>query len=341
MSPYCIQDCGQKQVLQSRVVTGNLFDIGDPDSEVFRRRLAESLARLAREQIWVGGSSWKYEGWLGQIYTRSNYLSRGKFSKKLFEAECLREYCETFPTVCGDFAFYQFPGESFWQKLFAQAPAGFQFTLKVPEQITCKLFPQHPRYGAQGGLVNPSFLDLFLLREAFLRPLEAHREKIAVLIFEFGAFPKNSFSDVREFVELLDPFLSGLPLHFRYAVEIRNEEFLAPEYFDCLRSHGVAHVFNAWARMPELKHQMAMPGSFTADFIVSRALLRRGRPYSRAVELFAPYTKIQDPNPEARAGLREMIERAREARRAAYIYVNNRLEGNSPSTIQAVIDPLR
>jgi uncharacterized protein YecE (DUF72 family) len=340
MSPYCIQDCGEKQVLQSRVVTGNLFDTSDPESDAFRSRLTESLARLALDRIRVGGSSWKYEGWLGQIYTRSNYLHRGRFSKKAFEAECLREYCEIFPTVCGDFAFYQFPGESFWQKLFAQTPAGFQFAFKVPEQITCKVFPPHPRYGAQGGLANPSFLDFFLLQEAFLRPLEAHQEKVAVLIFEFGAFPEGSFSDVREFVELLDPFLAALPRHFRYAVEIRNEEFLGPEYFDCLRGHGVAHVFNAWARMPELKDQLAMPGSFTADFVVSRALLRRGRPYAQAVQLFAPYTKIQDPNPEARAGLRELIERAREARRAAYIYVNNRLEGNSPGTISAVIDPL-
>jgi uncharacterized protein YecE (DUF72 family) len=137
---------------------------------------------------------------------------------------------------------------------------------------------------------------------------------------------------------LLDPFLTALPSHFRYAVEIRNEEFLESEYFDCLRSHGVAHVFNAWARMPELKDQIAIEGSFTADFVVSRALLRRGRPYAEAVQLFSPYSEIRDPNPETRAGLRELIERAREARREAYIYVNNRLEGNSPGTILAVID---
>src|ERR1700676_5312326 len=124
---YSIEDGGQKQVLQSRVVTGDLFETADPESEAFRRRLSGSLARLSRDRIWVGGSSWKYEGWLGQIYTRSNYLHRGRFSKKAFEAECLREYCEVFPTVCGDFAFYQFPAEDFWRKLFAQTPSGFQF----------------------------------------------------------------------------------------------------------------------------------------------------------------------------------------------------------------------
>lgn len=320
-------------MLQSCVSTGSLFDFPDSESAVLRN----ALNGLSGERIYIGCSSWKYEGWLDQIYTRSNYLSRGRFSKKAFETECLREYAGIFPTVCGDFAFYQFPGESFWQRLFAQTPAGFQFAFKVPEQITCKVFPSHPRYGAQGGLENPSFLDFFLLQEAFLRPLEPYARKISALIFEFGAFAKGVFSDVSEFLERLDPFLAALPRHFRYAVEIRNEDFLEPHYFRCLRSHGVAHVFNAWARMPELRDQLAIPESITADFIVSRALLRRGRPYEQAVQLFSPYTRIQDPNPEVRAALRELIERARETRRAAYIYVNNRLEGNAPATILAVV----
>jgi uncharacterized protein YecE (DUF72 family) len=322
--------------LRCELVTGNLFE--DPERESFRERLAESVARLARERIYIGTSSWKYEGWLDQIYTRSNYLHHGRFSKRAFEAECLKEYSGIFPTVCGDFAFYQFPGEDFWERLFRQAPPGFRFAFKIPEQITCRRFPTHPRYGPQAGLDNLSFLDFFLLREAFLQPLERYQDRISTLIFEFGAFAKGVFSDVREFVELLDPFLAALPRSFRYAVEIRNEEFLAPEYFECLRAHGVAHVFNAWARMPELGEQIAVPEAFTSDFLVSRALLRRGRKYEEAVRQFSPYTEIQDPNPETRAALRELIERARQARRSAYIYVNNRLEGNAPSTIMAIVD---
>ena len=52
----------------------------------------------------------------------------------------------------------------------------------------------------------------------------------------------------------------------------------------------------------------------------------------------SPYREIQDPNPEVRASLRELIDRARESRRAAYIYVNNRLEGNAPATIMGIVD---
>ncbi len=321
------------------MTTGSLFDFPDSEEQLFRRRLAESLERLSREQIWIGGSSWKYEGWLGQIYTRSNYVSRGRFSKKRFEAECLREYAEVFPTVCGDFAFYQFPSDAFWNSLFSQIPEQFQFSFKIPEEITCKLFPMHPRYGARGGSPNPSFLDSHFLESAFLRPLEPYRNRVAALILEFGAFSSDAVSSVGEFLELLDPFLARLPRHFRYAVEIRNPEFLCPEYFGCLRRHGVAHVFNAWARMPELQTQLALPGAVTSDFLVSRALLRWGRPYAEAVGLFAPYTQVQDPSPEARAGLRNLIERARRNRMQAYIYVNNRLEGNAPQTIMAVVDP--
>jgi hypothetical protein len=38
----------------------------------------------------------------------------------------------------------------------------------------------------------------------------------------------------------------ALPEGFRYAVEIRNEEYLTPQYLDVLASHNVAHALNAW-----------------------------------------------------------------------------------------------
>jgi uncharacterized protein YecE (DUF72 family) len=304
-----------------------------------REALARKLRELASEHIFVGGSSWKYQGWLGQIYSRDRYLSRGRFSRKLFEAECLREYAETFPTVCGDFAFYQFPTEEFWRRLFQHTPDNFQFAFKVPEQITCKVFPTHPRYGAQAGKENEAFLDSRVLQEMFLRPLLPHREKTALLIFEFGTFGHRSFAELAEFLDRLDPFLASLPPEFRYAVEVRNPEFLEKDYFSCLRRHGVAHVYNAWSKMPELRHQIALPDSATANFLVCRALLRHGRLYEDAVATFAPYTEIQDPNPEARESMRILIGRARENKEFFFLFVNNRLEGNAPLTILSLVEP--
>jgi uncharacterized protein YecE (DUF72 family) len=316
-------------------MVGGLFD--EPSS-FDRDGLADRLRAVAEHNIYIGGSSWKYEGWLGQIYTRERYLTRGKFSQKLFEQECLREYAETFHTVCGDFAFYQFPSDEFWKRLFQRVPGHFRFAFKIPEQITCKMFPRHARYGALASKENEGFLDSHMLQEMFLRPLLPYREKTSLLIFEFGAFGQRSFAELGEFLDRLDPFLAALPPEFRYAVEIRNPEFLEKDYFACLREHQVAHVYNAWSKMPELRSQMAIPESVTADFLVSRALLRRGRVYEDAVGLFAPYKEIQDENPEARESMRVLIGRARENKQFLFLFVNNRLEGNAPLTILSLVD---
>jgi uncharacterized protein YecE (DUF72 family) len=303
------------------------------DSTLDRAALAQQLRVLAAENVFIGTSSWKYEGWLDQIYSRDRYRTRGKFSKQRFEAECLAEYAETFPIVCGDFSFYQFPSPEFWTKLFASAPSSLRFGLKVPEEVTCEVFPKHARYGPRAGLKNESYLNADALRALFLEPLAPYAGRVAPLIFEFGS---RSTAPI-PFIDRLDQFLDSLPATFQYSVEVRNREFLAPRYFDSLRAHRVAHVFNSWTRMPPISEQAAIPGAFTADFTVVRALLRPGRAYEDAVKMFSPYDQIRDENPEAREALRALIKRMREERRAAYIYVNNRLEGNAPETIRAVI----
>jgi uncharacterized protein YecE (DUF72 family) len=305
-----------------------------PPSSFDKEGLARRLRALAERNMFIGTSSWKYGGWIDQIYTRERYFSRGKFSQRHFEAECLKEFAETFPIVCGDFSFYQFPTLEFWKKLFTTAPAPLQFALKVPEEVTVEVFPRHPRYGPRAGRGNEQYLNADAFRTLFLEPLEPHRSRIACLIFEFGARGATA----KEFVEEIVPFLEQLPQTFRYGVEVRNREYLANPYFAALKEHHAAHVFNAWTKMPPLEEQIAIPGAFTADFTVVRALLRAGRAYETAVAQFAPYNKIQDENPEGRKALRELIERMKQERRTSYIFANNRFEGNAPETIRAIVD---
>jgi uncharacterized protein YecE (DUF72 family) len=311
-----------------------LFPLNEPGT-FDRDRLRERLGALAARNIFIGGSSWKYEGWLGQIYSRSRYQVRGRFSKRLFEETCLSEYASVFPAVCGDFAFYQFPTDAFWAKLFRQTPETFRWGFKVPEQITVPTWPVHPRYGALAGRENPTFLDAALFEQAFLRALEPYRKQTGVLIFEFGTLKDRDLSD---FVQALAGFLARLPAGWMYAVEVRNAEFLKPDYFACLRAHNVTHVYNAWTRMPEIADQIAIPDSQTSELLVARALLRRGRPYEDAVRQFAPYDRVQEVNDPVRAGLRELIDIARVDGRPAFLFVNNRLEGNSPGTIVSITD---
>jgi len=99
-------------------------------------------------------------------------------------------------------------------------------------------------------------------------------------------------------------------------------------------------VFNAWTRMPDLPTQTMIDAAYTADFTVTRALLRRGRPYEEAVKSFEPYRDIQDPIPETREALRALIQKSLGAQRPSYIFVNNRLEGNAPKTIEAIVEDI-
>jgi uncharacterized protein YecE (DUF72 family) len=234
---------------------------------------------LADRCVYFGTSSWKYDGWLGSIYSQDRYLTRGKFSNAKFEQDCLSEYAETFPTVCGDLTFYQFPSDEYWAKLFDAVPDNFIFGFKVPEDITVSTWPKHARYGRRAGLANERFLDPEIFKRFFTSRLEPYGKRVGPLIFEFGTFNKSTFPTRADFIARLDPFLKALPHGFQYAVEIRNMDYLRPDYLAVLASHNVAHVFNAWTRMPSLDEQSRLPEVLTADFTVVRALLRTGRAY--------------------------------------------------------------
>jgi hypothetical protein len=47
--------------------------------------LAQSVQQLANRGYYIGTSSWKYEGWLNQLYTPAPYEYRGKVAMKRFE----------------------------------------------------------------------------------------------------------------------------------------------------------------------------------------------------------------------------------------------------------------
>jgi uncharacterized protein YecE (DUF72 family) len=233
-----------------------LFDDPAPELKI---QLADRLRHLAADRLFIGTSSWKYEGWLNQIYTPERYLTKGRFSAKRFDQECLAEFAETFSIVCGDFAFYQFPTAATWRKLFDQVPAPFQFAFKVPEEITLPTFPSLPRYGVRAGRRNPNFLSAEIMRAQFLDLLRPYADRVALLIFEFGAGIGRAFDGVESFAEALSQFFGGLPTTFRYGVEIRHAQYLEPDYFRALRENAVAHVFNSWTEMPGRAKKRAEP----------------------------------------------------------------------------------
>ena len=176
--------------------------------------------------------------------------------------------------------------------------------------------------------------------KAFLTPCECVRPYVGLVMFEFSRFWPTDYEHGRDFIADLDKFLGQLPKGWPYGVELRNRNWLKPEYFTCLARHQVTHVFNSWEAMPSVGEQLALPGSRThPNLVAARFLLKPGRKYEQAVKAFGPYDRIKEQNAEARAAGRALIAegQAAEPKRRTFVYVNNRLEGNALATIAAML----
>src|SRR5580700_6393278 len=158
-----------------------------------REQMKLKATALAAKGVFVGTSSWKYEGWLNQLYTPARYEYRGKVAKTRFERSCLAEYAEVFKTVCVDAAYYTFPSEKYLHGLTSHVSPDFQFGLKVTDEITVRKFPNLNRFGVRAGKPNENFLNADLFDRAFLKPCRAIRSNIGIVIFEFSRFYSSDY----------------------------------------------------------------------------------------------------------------------------------------------------
>lgn len=306
-----------------------------------RSQIAPLLRRLADEfQVHLGTVSWRFPGWCGLLYDEEQYLWGTHFSKKRFSAHCLEEYARTFRTVEVDSTYYALPKLDFIDGIAAQTPGDFVFSFKVPDDITIKTFPRLDTFGDRAGQPNEYFLSAGLFNMGFLRRLEPIRDRVGALIFEFSHFHATDFEHGRDFVEALDRFFSEIPPGWRYAVEIRNHNWLHPDYFAMLQRHGVAHVYNHWTRMPPISEQMELLPPEDCPFVVGRWLLTPGRSLEWARTQFEPFHRLHEVDPGAREAMTRIIRAsiASGGERPAFLYVGNELEGNALHAIADVLE---
>jgi uncharacterized protein YecE (DUF72 family) len=286
-----------------------------------------------------GTSTWTYEGWQGQIYLKS-------YAKTTFARKCLGEYCQylyngepCFRTVGNDATFYRPPTLNQLRNYLNQIPEDFEMCFKVWEELTIPSYAKHARYGAKAGQPNPNFLNAKIFNDLVLTPYrEAKFEPhTGPFLFEFQRHGMSS----EEFCSRLDSFFGQLPKDFTYAVEIRNAGLLGPEYRQVLERHAVAHVYNHWSYMPSLADQHQRMEPFTAPFTVTRLLTPLKMSYEAAKKRAEPYNKIVGELPEMRRDTVDLVKKAIEDKRRAYVMVNNRSEGNAPLTIQALMKALQ
>ncbi|HXE57060.1 MAG TPA: DUF72 domain-containing protein [Gemmatimonadales bacterium] len=314
--------------------SGSSRSIGGGAAGLGERELAEfaALRSALPSGIRFGTSSWNYPGWQGLVYRRS-YGTRGA------SGPMLEEYARfpLFGVVGLDASYYAPTGEATYRDYAVRLPPGYPVVSKVWQQLTVHTWgrAQGP---AKAGKRNPDFLNPELFLDAVYRPARRHfAEHQGPFVFELQAVPRSAGVGPEGFARMLDDFFAALPSDGRYAVELRNPEFLTPEYYAVLRAHRVAHVFNSWTRMPSIGEQLDLPGSLTAPFVVARALMVPGRGYEETVDAFAPFDRIREPAPEVRRDLVRLAVEAIARTIPAFVLVNNRLEGCAPRTIEAVV----
>ena len=199
---------------------------------------ADSLLRL-------GTSAFTANGWEGSFYPPG-----------LAQKDFLSFYATQFDAVEVDSTFYRIPSVDMVKNWYARTPSGFIFALKAPQEIT------HERVLVEAEDVFKAFFDA-------TDPLE---EKRGPILLQFPYFNRQAFVDAAAFLARLKPFLGRLPSDPRFAVEVRNKNWLGPALCELLSKHRVALALIDHPWMPGPREWFARGNAITTDFTYLRWL---------------------------------------------------------------------
>ena len=182
------------------------------------------LFRVPLPPILLGTSSFTASGWESSFYP-----------KGLRSADYLSYYADRFATVEVDSTFYACPSPRTVSNWAARTPESFIFSVKVPQTIT------HERV----------LVDCAAELLEFLTTMDLLGPKLGPMVFQFPAFDRWKFPTQKHFLDVLVPFLSRLPRGRRFAVEIRNRNWLDATLTNLLRDHQIALVLQDIVNMPK------------------------------------------------------------------------------------------
>jgi uncharacterized protein YecE (DUF72 family) len=193
----------------------------------------------------IGTSSFTASGWEGSFYPEGTKST-----------DFLRYYATRFNTVEIDSTFYGIPAAATVQGWARKTPRDFVFAAKVPQIIT------HDKVLVD---CDNEFKD-------FIAVMDCLGEKLGPLLFQFGYFNRQVLFGVNDFLDRLRPFLKKLPAGHRFAVEIRNKNWLGPQFVETLREHNVALALIDQEWMPRPAQWFEKFDPITADFTYVRWL---------------------------------------------------------------------
>ncbi len=298
-----------------------------------RHARGAELAEALPSALAFGTSSWTFPGWAGLVYPSG--LSGAALGR-----EGLRHYARhpLLRTVGIDRSYYAPIPLDDLRHYASQLPEGFQCCVKAPASVTSRLAPAFG--GAHGGgTVNPDFLSAGRLVDDLLTPLAVGLgPHCGPVVLEFPPGARDPARPPAAFLDLLDRFLETLPRDFAYAVEIRDRALLTPAYRQILARHAVAHTYNYWSAMPMPMAQAEVIPPEDPPFAVVRLLLKPGTWYEDQRDRFRPFNRLVEPDETMRDQVVALTTRALAKGRRVYVLVNNKAEGSSPLTIEALAE---
>jgi uncharacterized protein YecE (DUF72 family) len=125
------------------------------------------------------------------------------------------------------------------------------------------------------------------------------------------------------------------------AVEVRNPEWLTPQFAQVLREAGARYCLGLHPKMPPIEAQLPLLRALWPGALVCRWNLHRRHGaygYETAKGLYEPFDRLVDPDPETRAVLARVIAGTVGAGQPAYVAINNKAEGSAPLSVQALAE---
>lgn len=293
------------------------------------------LAAALPPRLHLGGSSWSYPGWEGLVWDR-------RYSESLLARKGLAAYAQhpLLRAVSIDRGFYKPLTASQYQAYAAQVPAHFRFTVKAPSLVTDALVRAED---GRGRLANEAFLDPELAVQEFIAPaLEGLGAKIGALVFQLSPLPPERLARMDEQLRLLENMLAALPALRAaapdgiVAVEVRDPEWLRPEFVEVLRAQGATYCLGLHPKLPAIEDQLWLLRALWPGPLVCRWNLHRVHGpygYENAEKRYGEFDQVLDPDPATHAVLARVIRGTTGAGQNAFVTISNQAEGCAPRTI--------